>query len=124
MEVRILRTEKDVENSCLVLETEQGQEWISCAECRVGEVACDYLKSKWEVDPCLFRKGVRLGRGLEPDPRDVVQIIQNNVAVYVNMLEKQGPLLKAEKLMLEKVMTLENEQLEKARSMLYGGKLK
>ncbi|RLI95982.1 MAG: hypothetical protein DRO99_05160 [Candidatus Aenigmatarchaeota archaeon] len=62
MEVRILNAEKDEENSCVIVTTEHGQEWISCAECRIGEVACDYLKKKWGINPCLYRRGVRVGR--------------------------------------------------------------
>ncbi len=120
MEVRLLKAEKDEENSCMVLTTSQGQDWVSCAECRVGEVACNYLKSKWGVDPCLYRRGVRLGRNLEPDPRDVVDIIQNNISIYLNMMDREGPLLKAEREMLEKVLRLESEQLERAKAMLYG----
>lgn len=124
MENRIIKAEKDDENSCMVLTTSQGQEWVSCAECGVGEVACGYLKSKWGVDPCLYRRDVRLGRNLEPDPRDVVEIIQNNITIYMNMIGDEGPLLKSERDILEKVLRLETEQLEHAKSMLYGAKLK
>jgi hypothetical protein len=120
MENRILRAEKDEENSCVVVTSVEGQDWVSCAECRIGEVACNYLKSKWGVDPCLYRKGVRLGRGLEPDPRDVVRIIKRNIAIYMNMMGDEGPLLKAERDMVEGVLRLETEQLERARGMLYG----
>jgi hypothetical protein len=118
-EIRILRTTKDSENSCVVIETDQGQDWISCAECRVGELECDYLKKQWSVDPCLYRKGVRLGKNLEPDPRDVVRIIQNNIQVYSNMIEKEGPLLKSERDIVSKVLGLELRELENAKSMLY-----
>ncbi len=118
-EATILRAEKDEENSCMVIETENGQDWISCAECRVGEMECDYLKKKWGVNPCLYRRGVRLGRNLEPDPRDVVRIIQNNVSVYTNMMEHESPLLKAEKEIVTKVLKLEFEELENAKVMLY-----
>ena len=50
MENTILRAEKDEENSCMVIETEQGQDWVSCAECRLGEIECSYLKKKWGID--------------------------------------------------------------------------
>ena len=120
MENRILRTEKDVENSCVVVTSLDGQDWVSCAECRIGEVACNYLRSKWGIDPCLYRKGVRLGRGLEPDPRDVVNIIQSNIPIYLNLMEQEGSLLKAERDMLGSVLRLEGEQLERAKAMLYG----
>jgi hypothetical protein len=119
METEILKAEKDEENSCVVVTTSQGQDWVSCAECRVGEIACNYLKSRRGVDPCLYRRGVRLGRNLEPDPRDVVDIIQNNISVYLNMMKREGPFLKAERDILEKVLKLETEQLERARVMLY-----
>ena len=115
----ILSADKDDENSCVVIETEQGQDWISCAECKVGEIACDYLKKQWNVDPCLYRKGVRLGKNLEPDPRDVVRIIQNNIAVYDNMMDQKGPLLKAEKDMVTKVLRLEYDELENAKAMMF-----
>ncbi len=119
-ETIILNAEKDVENSTVVIETENGQDWISCAECSIGEIECDYLKSKWKVNPCLYRRGVRLGRNLEPDPRDVIRIIQNNIAVYNNMIDQQGPLLKAERDIVAKVLTLETGQLERAKQQLYG----
>jgi hypothetical protein len=124
MEFRLLKAEKDEENSCMVLTTSQGQDWVSCAECRIGEVACNYLKTTWGIDPCLYRRGVRLGRNLEPDPRDVVEIIQNNISIYMNMMDREGPLIKAEREMLGKVLKTEGEQLERARAMLYGRKLK
>jgi hypothetical protein len=120
MKLRVLSAEKDEENSCMVIETEQGQDWISCAECRLGEIACNYLKSKWGVDPCLYRRGVRVGRGLEPDPKDVISIVQNNISIYLNMLGQEGPLLKAEREMLEKVLSLERGQLEHAKALIYG----
>ncbi len=120
MKSRILRAEKDEENSCMVIETEQGQDWVSCAECRLGEVECSYLKSKWGINPCLYRKGVRLGRGLEPDPKDVVRIIQNNIAIYNNMLEQEAPFLKAEREMLKRFLQIETEELERAKALLYG----
>jgi hypothetical protein len=119
-ESTILRTEKDVDSSCVVIETELGQEWISCAECSIGEMECEYLRTKWNVDPCLYRKGVRLGRNLEPDPRDVVRIIQNNIAVYNNMIDTEGPLLRAERDMVSKVLGIEFDQLQKAKAMLFG----
>jgi hypothetical protein len=119
MKSRILRAEKDEENSCMVIETEQGQDWISCAECRFGEIECSYLKSRWGINPCLYRRGVRLGRGLEPDPRDVVKIIQNNMAVYNNMLEREGPFLKAEREMLGRFLQTETQELERVKGMLY-----
>ena len=118
--MRILRAEKDDENSCMVIETEQGQDWISCAECRIGEIACNYLRSRWGVDPCLYRRGVRVGRGLEPDPKDVISIIQNNIAVYTSMLDREGPFIKAERDMIGRVLMLETEQLEHARALMYG----
>lgn len=121
MENRILRAEKDEENSCVVVTSLEGQDWVSCAECRIGEVACSYLRSKWGIDPCLYRKGVRLGRGLEPDPRDVVRIIQGNMTAYANITGDGGALLRAERDMVEGVLRLETEQLERARAMLYGG---
>jgi hypothetical protein len=120
-ETVILKAEKDIENSTMVIETENGQDWISCAECPIGEIECDYLKSKWKVNPCLYRRGVRLGRNLEPDPRDVVRIIQNNISVYNNMMEQQGQLLKAERDIVVKVLSLETSQLERAKKQLYGG---
>lgn len=119
MEMTILRTRKDRENSCVVIETDQGQEWVSCAECRVGELECDYIRKQWSVDPCLYRKGVRIGKNLEPDPRDVVRIIQNNIPVYSNMIEKEAPLLKAERDIVNKVLNLELQELENAKAMLF-----
>ena len=124
MKSTILRAEKDEENSCMVIETEQGQDWVSCAECRLGEIECGYLKSKWSINPCLYRRGVRLGRELEPDPRDVVRIVQNNLAVYANMLEKEAPFLKAERDMLERFLRMEKQELEKAKSMFSRTNLK
>ena len=124
MEKTILRAEKDEENSCMVIETRDGQDWVSCAECRLGEMECSYLRSKWNINPCLYRRGVRVGRGLEPDPRDVVRIIQNNLSVYSNMLSKEAPFLKAEKEMLERFLRIEEQELEKARSMFSGTNLK
>lgn len=115
----ILRAEKDEENSTMVLETSEGQEWVSCAECRLGELACNYLKSKWEVDPCLYRRGVRLGRGLEPDPRDVINIVQRNISIYLNMLDEEGPFIKAELEMFRRVLRLETEELEHAKGLMY-----
>jgi hypothetical protein len=120
MEFQITKAEKDEDNSCMIIETEKGQDWVSCAECRLGEMECNYLKSKWGINPCLYRRGVRLGRGLEPDPRDVVMIIQNNMAVYFNMLDKEGPFLKAEIDMLERFLQIETRELERAKAMLYG----
>ncbi len=120
MKMRILKAEKDEENSCMVIETEQGQDWISCAECRIGEIACSYLRSRWGVDPCLYRRGVRVGRGLEPDPQDVINIIQNNIAVCMSMLDQEGPFLKAERDMVGRVLKLETEQLEHAKALMYG----
>jgi hypothetical protein len=119
MHMTISKAEKDVENSCVVLETDRGQEWVSCAECRVGETACNYLKSAWGVSPCLYRKGVRLGRGLTPDPRDAVKIIQMNVDIYLNMMDRMQPVLKAERDIVERVLHVEIEELERARGMLY-----
>lgn len=119
MHYRILKAEKDEENSCLVIETEAGQDWISCAECRVGEISCNYLRSRWGVDPCLYRRGVRLGRYLEPDPRDVIRIIQNNIRICMNMVDQEGLLLKAERDMVERVLRLETEQLEHAKAMMF-----
>ena len=121
-EAIILKAEKDEENSTMVIETENGQDWISCAECAIGEIECDWLKSKWKVDPCLYRRGVRLGRNLEPDPRDVIQIIQNNISVYNNMIDQQGQLLKAERDIVVKVLNLEMNQLERAKKQLYGNR--
>jgi hypothetical protein len=118
-ELTILRADKDDKNSCVVIETEQGQDWVSCAECTVGEMECDYLRSRWSVDPCLFRRGVRLGRGLKPDPRDIVSIVSNNIPIYLNMMERNDPLLKAEKDMVEKVLGIEKERLEQAKGMLF-----
>jgi serine protease inhibitor ecotin len=119
MENVILRAEKDEENSTMVLETNQGQEWVSCAECRLGELACNYLKSKWGVDPCLYRRGVRLGRRLEPDPRDVINIVQRNISIYLNTLDEEGPFIKAELEMFRRVLKLETEELEHAKSLMY-----
>jgi hypothetical protein len=124
MENTILRAEKDEENSCMVIETEQGQNWVSCAECRIGEIGCSYLRNKWGINPCLYRRGVRVGRGLEPDPRDVVKIVQNNLDVYANMLDKEAPFLKAERDMLERFLMMERQELEKARSMFSRTNLK
>lgn len=121
MENRILKAEKDDENSCMVVTSmKEGQDWVSCAECRMGEMECDYLKRKWKIDPCLYRRGVRLGRNLEPDPRDVVRIIQNNMAIYNYMLDQEGPFLKGEREMLERFLQTETKELERAKSMLYG----
>ncbi len=117
---KILKAEKDEENSCVVVTTELGQDWVSCAECSFGEMECSYLRSKWGINPCLYRRGVRLGRGLEPDPRDVVRIVQNNLAVYQNMLEDKGPFLKAERDMLQDFLSNQFGELERAKGMLSG----
>ena len=121
MENRILKAVKDSENSCVVVTSEKGdQDWVSCAECRMGEMECDYLRKKWGINPCLYRKGVRIGRDLEPDPRDVVKIIQNNMAVYNNMVSQETPFLRAEKDMLERFLRTETQELDRAKGMLFG----
>ena len=122
MEFNISKAEKDNDNSCVIITSEQGDDLISCEDCRLGEIDCEYLKSKWGINPCLYKKGVRIGRGLEPDPRDVVRIIQNNLAVYTNMIEQEAPFLKAEKEILERFLKTETDELEKAKAMLYGQK--
>ena len=118
-ELVIWRAEKDVANSVVVIETSAGQDWISCAECRIGEMECDYLKWKWRMDPCLYRRGVRLGRNLEPDPRDVVRIVEQNLAVCGNMVSDEGLLLKSEMIIMDKVLQIEGTLLERAKEMLF-----
>jgi len=49
-----------------------------------------------------------------------VRIIQNNLAIYNNMLQEKSPFLMAEKDILERFLKTETEELQKAKSMLYG----